>query len=308
MMQNKKLKGNIYLLLAGFLWGLSFIFQSKGIEVVPPIAFNGIRCLLGGVVLLPVIYIVDRNKAKNGIPVMKFDKTLITGGVLCGVFLCIATTLQTVGMLETSPGKAGFITALYMIIVPVINLLRGKKPTIMIFMAVAIAVAGLYFMCIPKGGFTLTTGDLLVFCCAFVFSGHILAIDHFSPKVDGIKLSAMQFFVCGIINIIWMFFDEVPTITNVMAAKIDIAYAGIVSCGVAYTLQIVGQKYTDPTSASILMSLESVFATLATVVLVALGWELTGGALSAREIFGCVLMFGAILLVQMPDKKQNEIV
>lgn len=305
-MHNTKLKGNLYLLLAGFLWGLSFIFQSKGIEVVPPIAFNGIRCLLGGVVLLPVIFFVDKSKEKNGISVQKTDKNLIIGGLLCGIFLCIATTLQTVGMLETSPGKAGFITALYMIVVPIINLFRGKKPSAMIFMAVAIAVAGLYFMCIPKGGFTLTTGDFLVFCCAFVFSVHILTVDHFSPKVDGIKLSALQFFVCGIINIIWMFFDKVPSFENVMAAKIDIAYAGIVSCGVAYTLQIVGQKYTDPTSASILMSLESVFATLSTVVLVALGWELTGGALSKREILGCILMFGAILLVQLPDNKQKS--
>ena len=175
----------------------------------------------------------------------------------------------------------------------------------MIFTAVIIAVAGLYFMCIPEGGFTLTKGDFLVFCCAFVFSGHILTIDHFSPKVDGIKLSALQFFVCGIINIIWMFFDQVPSFENVMVAKIDIAYAGIVSCGMAFTLQIVGQKYTDPTSASILMSLESVFATLSTVVLVALGWELTGGAMSGREILGCILMFGAILLVQLPEKRKN---
>ncbi len=306
-MRNQKLKGNILLLTAAFVWGLSFIFQSKGIEKVPPIAFNGIRSMLGAVVLLPVIFLSDKSKAKDGHTIQKTDKTLIWGGIICGLFLCIATTLQTVGMLETSPGKAGFITALYMIVVPIINLFRGKKPTLIIAVSVLTAVSGLYFMCIPKGEFSLTKGDFLVLCCAFVFAGHILAIDNFAPRVDGVKLACLQFFVCGLINIIWMFFDEVPTLQVIADAKIDIAYAGIMSCGVAYTLQIIGQKYTDPTSASILMSLESVFATLSTVVLTALGWKLTGGMLSVREIFGCVLMFGAIMLVQIPDKKVNSI-
>lgn len=306
-MRNQKLKGNILLLTAAFVWGLSFIFQSKGIEKVPPIAFNGIRSMLGAVVLLPVILLSDSSKAKGGQAIQKTDKTLISGGIICGVFLCIATTLQTVGMLETSPGKAGFITALYMIVVPIINLFRGKKSTVIIAVSVLTAVSGLYFMCIPKGEFSLTKGDFLVLCCAFVFAGHILAIDNFAPRVDGVKLACLQFFVCGLINIIWMFFDEVPTLQVIADAKIDIAYAGIMSCGVAFTLQIIGQKYTDPTSASILMSLESVFATLSTVVLTALGWKLTGGMLSAREIFGCVMMFGAIMLVQIPDKKVNSI-
>ena len=160
-------------------------------------------------------------------------------------------------------------------------------------------------MCIEPGTFVLTYGDFLVFLCAFVFSGHIMAIDYFSPKFDGVKLACMQFFVCGIINLIWMCFDEIPAGGEVLGAWAAIGYSGIMSCGVAYTLQIVGQKYTDPTSASILMSLESVFATLSTVILTALGWNLTGGSLSPREILGCVLVFVAIILVQLPQKQAN---
>lgn len=304
-MYKNKLKGNLLLLLTAFVWGLSFISQSKGVEVIPPVAFNGIRSLLGGVVLLPVIYFLDRIKIKNGQEVYKIDKKLILAGVICGVFLCLASTLQTIGMVETSPGKAGFITALYMVIVPIIGLFFGKKPTLNVGISVLIAVAGLYFMCIEPGAFVLTRGDTLVFLCAFIFAGHIMVIDYFSPKVDGVKLACLQFFVCGIINIIWMYFGEMPTINEVFDAWLAIGYSGIMSCGVAYTLQIVGQKYTDPTSASILMSLESVFATLSTVVLIALGWELTGGSLTAREILGCVLMFVAILLVQLPERKKN---
>ena len=304
-MYKNKLKGNLLLLLTAFVWGLSFISQSKGVEVIPPVAFNGIRSLLGGIVLLPVIYFLDRNKKKKGQEVYKVDKKLVVAGIICGSFLCLASTLQTIGMVETSPGKAGFITALYMVIVPIIGLFFGKKPTLNVAISVLIAVSGLYFMCIEPGSFALTSGDILVFLCAFVFAGHIMVIDYFSPKVDGVKLACLQFFVCGIINIVWMCFDEIPTFGAVMDAWLAIGYSGAMSCGVAYTLQIVGQKYTDPTSASILMSLESVFATLSTVVLIALGWELTGGSLTTREILGCILMFVAILLVQLPERKKN---
>lgn len=300
-MYNQKLKGNLLLLLTAFVWGVSFVFQSKGVETVPPIAFNGIRSILGGIVLLPVIFFLDKGKKARGEDT-KITKTLIVGGICCGSLLCLASTLQTVGMVYTSPGKAGFITALYMVIVPIIGLFMGKKPRFVILVSVLIAVAGLYLMCI-SGSLSLNYGDILIFLCAFVFAGHILVIDHFSPKVDGVKLACMQFFVCGILDLLIMPFTGVPTLSQLSGCVIELAYSGIMSCGVAYTLQIVGQKYTDPTSASILMSLESVFATLSTVILVALGWNLTGGALTSREICGCVLMFIAILLVQLPEKK-----
>ncbi len=300
-MYKQKLKGNLMLLLAALVWGMSFITQSKGVEVVPPIAFNGIRCILGGLVLLPLCFFLDKKKGEQA--QRFFDPDLLKGGIICGLFLCLATTLQTVGMgFGTSPGKAGFITALYMVLIPVIGLFTGKKPRPIIFLSVLVAVGGLYLMCLKPGELTLQLGDLFVLGCAFAFSGHILAIDYYSPKVDGVKLSCLQFLVAGVINLLMMLFTEIPTLSAIGEAWVSIAYMGVMSCGVAYTLQIVGQKYTDPTSASILMSLESVFATLFTVLFVALGMNLTGGALSAREIGGCVLMFVAILLVQLPEK------
>ena len=304
MMKNKKWKGNLILLLTALIWGVSFIAQSKGVEQIPPMTFNGVRSLLGGIVLLPVVYFLDSGKRKKGMSVKPIDKTLIEGGIMCGVFLCVATTLQTAGMIYTSPGKAGFITALYMVIIPIVNLFFGKKPRPIILISVFVAVIGLYLMCI-QSSLALNFGDFLILMCAFVFTGHILVVDHYSPKVDGVKLSCIQFFVCGIINVIMALLFEKPSFAPLCGVWGAIAYSGIMSCGVAYTLQIVGQKYTDPTSASILMSLESVFATLSTVILVALGWNITGGAMTTREILGCILMFIAIILVQLPEKSRK---
>lgn len=304
-MKNEKLKGNLILLLAAFIWGTSFIAQSKGVETVAPILFNGVRSILGAVVLLPVIFIMDASKKKSGTPVMGFDKTVVKGGIICGVFLCFASSVQTVGMLYTSPGKAGFLTAMYMIIVPLIGIFTGNRPGPIAALAVLIAVVGMYLMCIDSE-FSINKGDIILLICAFLFSGHILAVNHFSPITDGVKLSCIQFFVCGILGTIGSFIFEKPDIAPLTGCIIPIAYAGIMSCGIAYTCQIIGQKYTDPTSASLLMSLESVFSTLATVVLVACGWQITGGNLSMREIIGCILMFAAILLVQLPPQKKKS--
>ena len=304
-MNYQKLKGNMILLLTALIWGVSFIAQSKGVEEISPLAFNGIRSVLGGLVLLPVIFLLDRAKKKKGMPVQKMDKTLILGGVICGVCLCVASTLQTIGMVYTSPGKSGFLTALYMVIVPIIGLFMGKKPRPVILVSVLIALGGLYLMCMDSS-LSMNIGDVLTIICAFVFAFHILAIDQFSPRVDGVKLACLQFFVCGILNLIAMaLMGETPAVSQMISLWASIGYSGVLSCGVAYTLQIVGQKYTDPTSASILMSLESVFATLTTVLLISWGWNLTGGALTVREIWGCVLMFGAILLVQLPEKSET---
>lgn len=303
-MKNQKLKGNFLLFLAALIWGVSFIAQSKGVESLSPSLFNGVRSILGGVVLLPVIFLLDFSKKKRGLMVQSLDKTLLLGGVVCGIFLCLATTLQTYGMIYTSPGKAGFLTALYMVMIPIIRLFLGKRPQPIMLLSIFIAVVGLYLMCMDAS-LTIGQGDILILFCALLFAFHILFIDYFSPRTDGIKLSCLQFFVCGFINLLMVCFTEDPSLKGILANWASIGYAGILSCGVAYTLQIVGQKYTDPTSASILMSLESVFATLSTVILVACGWDLTGGAMTAREIFGCVLMFVAILLVQLPEKGKD---
>ena len=192
-----------------------------------------------------------------------------------------------------------------MVIIPIIGIFTGKRPKPIILLSVAVALVGLYLMCIDSE-LSINKGDVLTLFCAFIFAGHIMAIDHFSPKVDGTKLACMQFFVCGILNLTYVMLFEKPDFSLVLNCKASIAYSGIMSCGVAYTLQIVGQKYTDPTSASILMSLESVFATLTTVILVACGWSLTGGTLDFREITGCILMFAAIILVQLPDLKIQQ--
>jgi len=303
-MNRQKLKGNLILLLTSVVWGISFIAQSKGVEEISPVAFNGIRSTLGGLVLLPVILCLNLKKKREGEREDNSVKTLLVGGVVCGILLCIATTLQTAGMMYTSPGKSGFITAMYMVLVPIIGLFMGKKLRPVIVVSVITAVCGLYLMCIDAQ-LDINRGDVMTLACAAVFAGHIIAIDYFSPKVDGVKLACMQFFVCGIINLVWMVFTEIPSAESVWNCWASIGYSGIMSCGVAYTLQIVGQKYTDPTSASILMSLESVFATLTTVILVACGWNITGGALNMREISGCVLMFAAIILLQLPEKSDE---
>lgn len=304
-MKTSKLKGNLLLLLTAFIWGTSFIAQSVGMETVSPASFVGVRCLLGSVVLLPVILLLDWGKKRREEEVQKFDKNLFWGGIFCGVILYCATMLQTAGMIYTSPGKSGFITALYMVFVPSVKLFSGKRPSVAVLIAVVIAVVGMYFLCINEN-VSVNYGDVLTLICAIFFTGHILVIDRYSPLVDGVKLSCLQFFVCGVLGVLTIPFDAPAfDMASVLACWKPICYSGILSCGVAYTLQVVAQKYTDPTSASILMSLESVFSTLSTVVLVALGWELTGGALSGREIAGCVLMFVAILLVQLPDFKKK---
>ena len=191
-MKSQKLKGNLILLLTSFIWGTSFIAQSKGVEDISPFAFTGIRSVLGGTVLLPVIASLHFYNKKQGVTTAGRTKTLITGGIVCGVLLCLASTLQTTGMIYTSPGKSGFITALYMVIIPIIGLFTNKKPGPLIWMSVVIATIGLYLMCIDST-LTINKGDVLTFICAFLFSGHILAIDYFSPKVDGVKLACLQF-------------------------------------------------------------------------------------------------------------------
>lgn len=300
-MNRQKLKGNAMLLLTAMIWGMSFIAQSKGVEDISPVAFTGLRSILGSIVLLPVIAVLDWGKKKHNKPVQKINRDLIIGGILCGIVLCLASTLQTMGMVYTSPGKSAFITALYMVIIPIVGLFCGKKLRPVIALSVVIATVGLYMICVNSSS-GINKGDIITLACSFLFTAHILVIDHFSPKVDGVKLSCIQFFVCGLINLTYMFIFEEPQLSPIIGCWASIGFSGIMSCGVAYTLQIVGQKYTDPTSASILMSLESVFAALSSAVLVALGWSITGGNMDLREIIGCVLMFGAIILVQLPER------
>ena len=288
---------NLLLALTALIWGSAFVAQSVGMDYIGPFTFNSIRSFMGGIVLLPVIFIMKRQRRKNGqgAPSSGDRKTLIIGGICCGIALAAASSLQQIGIVYTSAGKAGFITALYILIVPIMGLFLGRRAGLKVWIGVALAVAGMYFLCITDG-FSISKGDFLVFLCAIVFSVHILVIDHFAPKVDGVALSCIQFFVCGILCAVPMFVQEQPRISEILAAWMPLAYAGVLSCGVAYTLQVIAQKNTDPTVASLLLSLESVFSVLT-------GWVILGERLSGRELFGCALVFAAVLLAQIPGKK-----
>lgn len=235
-------------------------------------------------------------RRKKRIQASSDRKTLIISGICCGILLCFASNFQQFGIKYTSVGKSGFITACYIVIVPIIGIFLKKKCSPFIWIAVILSLCGLYLLCLTPGeGFAIGKGELLVLICAFLFSLHILTIDHFSPLVDGVKMSCIQFLVCGILSGIPALIFESPDLAGIFAAKIPVLYAGVMSCGVAYTLQIVGQKNMNPTVASTILSLESCISVIA-------GWLILGQNLSSREIFGCVLMFGAIILAQLPQK------
>ena len=288
------MKNNILLVLTALIWGCAFVAQSVGMDYVGPFTFNMARFLIGAVVLLPVIWFMDRQR-KTGAEKGAGQKTLIIGGICCGIALAVASTLQQWGILFTTVGKAGFITAMYIVIVPLLGIFIGKKVRPLIIGCVAIAVVGFYFLCMTES-LRLGLGDFLVLLCAIAFSIHILVIDHFSPKVDGVKMSAIQFLTAAIISAVPTLLWEQPVFTEILQAWQPVLYAGVMSCGVAYTLQIIAQKNADPTVASLLLSLESVFSVLA-------GWVLLGQGLSLKEMFGCVLIFCAIILAQLPEKK-----
>ena len=257
---------------------------------------------MGGIVLIPVLLLFKRNGRKKSQEQVAevagagigSRKDLIVGGICCGLALAAGSSLQQIGLVYTTAGKAGFITALYIVIVPVMGILLGKRVGLKVWIGVVLAATGMYFLCITEG-FSIAKGDFFVFLCAAAFSVHILVIDSFAPKVDGVALSCIQFFVCGILCAVPMLVSEQPQISQIMEAWVPLAYAGVLSCGVAYTLQVVAQKNTDPAVASLILSLESVFSVLA-------GWVILGERLSGRELFGCALVFTAVILAQFPEK------
>lgn len=302
--ETSTLKNSLLLLLTATIWGVAFVAQSVSMDYIGGFTFNAIRNIIGAITLVPVILIFSKQDPaadQNPADRQKARKTLITGGICCGILLCLASNFQQFGIKYTTVGKAGFITACYIIIVPIIGIFLKKKCSPFIWIAVLLSLGGLYLLCISPGeGFSIGKGDTLVLICAVLFSFHILTVDHFSPLVDGVKMSCIQFLVCGILSGIPALIFENPNITNILQAWMPILYAGILSCGVAYTLQIVGQKGMNPTVASLIMSLESCISVIA-------GWLILGQNLNSREIFGCVLMFGAIMLAQLPQKSASAV-
>lgn len=303
---NKKLQSDIMLLITALIWGSAFVAQKAG-TVLEPFTYNGIRMLIGGLVLIPVIFLFKKiNKDENTIPKTAKEKAaekkvLIIGGIACGVVLCVASTLQQFGLyFDTDAGKAGFITSLYIVIVPILGLFLKKKVKPLIWFCVALGALGFYLLTMAgkSTGLHLQTGDFYVLLCAVAFSCHILVVDHFSPKCDGIKLSCIQFLTAGIIGMVCMFIFENPLWADIVDCWLPILYCGVISSGVAYTFQVLGQKHAEPAVASLIMSLESVFAVI-------FGVLLAHESLTLIEGLGCVVIFIAVVIPQLPSKENR---
>ena len=327
--------GKLYLFGAALIWGVAFVAQQVGMEHVGPFTFNAVRNLIGALVLVPCIFLIKRlqggrdadgsegaadgavgsaaggsgmaestalgsasGRSPSGgsaTPATRQEsdrRQLLRAGLVTGTFLAIAGNLQQVGIKYTTVGKAGFITAMYIVLVPLVGIFLKRKAGWKIWVSVALSVVGLYLLSMKPGDFTLGMGDLYVLLAAAAFAFQITAVDYYAARVDNLWLACMEFLVCGLITLVLMLLFEHPTLSGILAAKWPILYAGVLSCGVAYTFQILGQRRTDPAVASLIMSLEAVISALA-------GWLLLGQSMSGREIFGCVIMFAAILLAQL---------
>lgn len=312
-----KLRNTFFLFLTAMIWGAAFVAQSVSMDYIGPFTFICLRSVIGGLFLIPVIIVLDgiRKKSQNeSADVVNSEnilhieteekqrlswknKQLIEGGIVCGIFLFFANCFQQTGIQYTTVGKAGFITTFYIIIVPLIGLFFKKYCGILTWIGVVVALAGLYFLCITQK-LTIQRGDALILCCSVLYAGQILAMDHYNPFVDGVKMSCIQFLTGGILGAVFMLLFENPSIAMILSAAGPILYTGIMSTGVGYTLQIVGQKGLNPTVAALILSLESVFSALS-------GYLFLHQVLTTRELIGCALMFIAIVLAQLPDIRRK---
>ena len=298
-------RSNLLLLMTAIIWGSAFIAQSKGADVIGPFTFNTVRYALAVVALLPVIYIFSRkrnrgNTVDQDIPKANGTKTLIIGGIATGIALFTASSLQQYAMAFTTAAKAGFITTLYVILVPIVGIFLKKKIRPIIWFCALLAVIGLYLLSIKPGTFSISRGDFFVLLCALAFTGHILIIDYFSPKTDGVKLSCIQFAVVSIASFVAMMMTETFVLSEVLDAIIPLLYTGVLSSSVGYTCQIIAQKKADPVISSLILSLESVFAAI-------FGALILHESMSGREITGCAIMFVAIIIAQLPEKKNRRL-
>jgi len=302
-MNTEKIKGSLFLFFASVIWGATFVAQSVGMDYISPFTFNTVRFFLGGLVLLPVIALFRRTpktafSEESAAKKAAGHRNLIAGGIVCGILIFAATGLQQIGLVYTTAGKAGFLTALYVVLVPIIGLFFKKKPGIFLWFGVAFAVAGLYFLSMNEQ-FTLEKGDVPLLLCALLFSFQILAVDHYSPLVDGVKLSCIQFFIASALSAVVMVISEAPTWQAIWSARIPLLFTGLLACGVAYTFQILGQKTTPPAVASVIFGLESVFAAI-------FGWLILHEQLSQRELLGAALVLVAVFLSQLTPKRKAK--
>ena len=301
----RRIRGALLLLLAAAIWGFAFTAQTAAADTVPPFTFNGIRSIIGGIVL--AIYLKLRPVKPHATPantIQKSKNPAIVGGIACGIALFTAVNFQQFGISAYPDGvpvsgRGGFITALYVILVPIFGLFFHRRISGIIWVSAAVSLGGMYLLCFKSGASGLYWGDVLVFLCALAFTGHILIVDYFAQMADGVTLSCVQFFVCGLLSLVGMLLFESPNWHNVLNAWLPILYAGVLSSGVAYTLQIVGQRSTDPAVAPLVMSLESVFAGLG-------GWMILGEQMSPRELVGCALVFAAVVLAQVPEMRASR--
>ncbi len=290
-MNQKSLRGSLLLLLGAVIWGAAFAAQRAGMEHVQPFTFSAVRMTLAGIIMIPAAAYTRKHSLAENKEIQRREQR--KGGLLCGLFLFTATSLQQAGLVYTSAGKAGFITALYVVLVPVAGwLLFRKQPGRVIWAAVGIAVVSLYLLCIPAGGFRVERGDVMVLGCAVCFTGQILCVDYYAPRVDGFTMARDEFLITGILSAVIALLTEEIRLDGILEAWFPILYTGVLSGAVGYTLQIIGQRDVNPTVASLLMCLESVFAVLTGAVLL-------GEQMTIREGTGCILMFTAVILAQL---------
>ena len=300
---NENTKGSLFLFLAALIWGSSFVSQSAAMDYIGPFTFNACRSFVGFLVLIPIFMIFRKTSLKEK-PLSKeeeraLNKRSMIASIFCGLALVIATSFQQVGISMTTAGKAGFITALYIIMVPILSIFLGRKIPLIIWVCAVVSLVGFYFLCVQED-FSLGQGDFYCLICALCFSIQIMTIDYFTKRenfVDPVMLSMNQFFVVGVVSLILTFVFETPDISAIIKAGGSILYAGALSSGIAYTFQILGQKHTSPAVAPLIMSLESVFAVL-------FGWLLLGESMNSREILGCFLVFTAVMMSQIPFKER----
>lgn len=302
MSYSKKITGSLLLTLTAFIWGVAFVFQSKGSDLLPPFSFTAARYLLGGLVLIPVVVVLNAREKRKGIQQDFSLKLTILGGAVTGVILGAASYFQQTGIHYTTVGKAGFITTLYIILTPIFGLFFRKKCHFTVWIGAVGAVIGLYLLCMTES-MTLSTGDLLVFACAVLFTVHIMVIDYFSPKVNGVAFSCVQFLTAGVLSGIIALVFEHPSAAQFSACLMPILYTGIFSSGVGYTLQVISQRSLNPTVAALIMSLESVISAVAGYFAYRIGFITEDQTLTPLQILGCAVMFLSVIFVQLPFDK-----